>query len=163
MALSKEKKSEIIKKVDAAFAASKSTVFVNFHKLTVAKANLLRRSLRASGIGYLVAKKTLATKVFSGKEISGTMPELSGELALCYGEDLIAPAREIFRFQKEFKEGLRILGGIFDGAYKSKEEMTVIAQIPTREVLYGQFLNLINSPLQGLVIGLSEIAKKKSA
>ena len=163
MPISKSKKVEILSSLDSGMKDAETVVFVNFHKLTVAKANLLRRSLRASGIGYLVAKKTLATKVFSGKEISGTMPELSGELALCYGEDLIAPAREIFRFQKEFKEGLRILGGIFDGAYKSKEEMTVIAQIPTREVLYGQFLNLINSPLQGLVIGLSEIAKKKSA
>ncbi len=55
------------------------------------------------------------------------------------------------------------MGGVFDGVYKNKEEMTVVAQIPGRETLYAQFVNLINSPIQGLVIGLNAVAEKKGA
>ena len=36
------------------------------------------------------------------------MPELSGEIALVYADDLTAPAREIYKFQKEFKISLHI-------------------------------------------------------
>ena len=41
--------------------------------------------------------------------------------------------------------------------------MISIASIPTLQVLYGQFVNLINSPIQGFAMVLSEIAKQKEA
>ena len=43
-----------------------------------------------------------------------------------------------------------------------KVAMTEIAAIPSTQVLYGQFVNLINSPIQGLVIALDKIAEKKA-
>ena len=44
----------------------------------------------------------------------------------------------------------------------SKEEMTVIASIPPVQTLYGMFVNVINSPIQGLVVALDQIGKKKA-
>ena len=38
--------------------------------------------------------------------------------------------------------------------------MTVIASIPSMQVLRGMFVNVINSPIQGLVIALNAIAVK---
>jgi ribosomal protein L10 len=40
-------------------------------------------------------------------------------------------------------------------------EMMSIATIPPIETLRGMFVNLINSPIQRLVIGLDQIAKSK--
>ena len=37
--------------------------------------------------------------------------------------------------------------------------MVAIAKIPARPVLLGQLVNLINSPIAGLVVALNEIAK----
>jgi ribosomal protein L10 len=37
-----------------------------------------------------------------------------------------------------------------------------LAKIPSREVLLGQFVNVINSPIQGLVIALDAIAKQSA-
>ena len=82
---------------------------------------------------------------------------------MAYSAYLIAPAREVFAFQKKYKDNLSIVGGIFDGKYMSKEEMMAIALIPSRETLYAQFVNVINSPIQGLVMALDAIAKKKTA
>jgi len=42
----------------------------------------------------------------------------------------------------------------------SKEEMVAIAAIPSQQTLYAQFVNIINSPIQGLVMSLDAIAKK---
>jgi len=41
--------------------------------------------------------------------------------------------------------------------------MTAIATIPPREVLYAQFVNVINSPIQRLAVALDQISQKKSA
>ena len=96
----------------------------------------------------------------SSKKIEGTMPELPGELGLAYGKDLVTPAREVFEFQKKFKDSISILGGIFEGRFMSKEEMLSIALIPPTKTLQAMFVNVINSPIQGFVMALDQIAKK---
>lgn len=162
MALSKNKKKEVLGEMTDIANAAKTVVFVNFHGLTVGNSTEMRKQLRSAGVGYTVAKKTLAKKAFDAKTIKGTMPELEGEVALAYGEDLIAPAREVRVFEKKFEGKIGILGGIFDGEYKSKEEMVAIASIPGRHELLGMFVNLINSPIQRIAIVMDQIAKSKT-
>lgn len=161
MAITKEKKKEIISNLDKAVAKSKSVVFVNFNKLLVKDASNIRKSLKAENVGYVVAKKSLFRKVLDGAKIKGIAPALNGELALVYGEDLIVPARSIFDFQKKLEGKISIIGGIFDGEYKSQEEMVSIASIPSLQVLRGMFVNIINSPIQRFAIALNAIAEKK--
>ncbi len=139
-----------------------SVTFVNFHGLGVAETTQLRQKLRAEGVSYTVAKKTLIKKALKEAAVEGAIPELEGELALTYGADQIAPARGVYEFQKKYKDNLSILGGIFEGSFANKEKMLSIAQIPGLQILRGQFVNLINSPIQGLVIALNKIAEKNS-
>ena len=163
MAITKKQKSEIIDKVKEIVAKGKSIVFVNFHGLTVADVNELRRNLRAKGIGYYVAKKTLIKRAFDGSSIAGVLPELDGEVAVAYGEDDLAPVKEIYDFHKKNTEVIKIIGGVFEGAYADANKLLALAKIPSREVLLGQFVNVINSPIQGLVIALDAIAKKSAS
>jgi large subunit ribosomal protein L10 len=162
MAITKADKQEMLKTVETAINGAKSVVFVNFHGLTVANITEIRRNLRANNVGYFVAKKTITKKALEGKNIKGTQPAFEGELAIAFSEDLTAPAREVYLAQKKFDKKISIQGGIFDGEYKSKEEMVVIASIPSRQVLLGMFVNLINSPIQRLAIVVDQIAKTKT-
>lgn len=161
MAISKQKKGEIITKLSKAVKDAKSLVFVNFHGLKVKDVADLRRALKGEGVSYQVTKKTLTKRVLDAEKFEGEVPELTGELAMAWGEDLIAPARGVYSFAKKFPEALKILGGVFGGKYMNALEMTEIAAIPTIEVLRGKFVNIINSPIQRFAIALSEIAKKK--
>lgn len=161
MAITKEKKKEIVAGLEKIVAKSKSVVFVNFHKLLVKDVSLLRRVLKSEDVGYVVAKKSLFERALSGAGIKGEVPVLNGELALAHGEDLIAPARGIYEFQKKLDGKVSIIGGIFDGEYKSQEEMLGIASIPSLDVLRGMFVNVINSPIQRLAIALGQIAERK--
>jgi large subunit ribosomal protein L10 len=162
MAISKQKKGEIIEKLTDSLKKAKSLVFVNFHGLSVSDASAMRHTLREEGVSYTVAKKTLAKRVLDTHKFEGELPELTGELALAWGEDDIAPARSVNGFVKKFPEGLKILGGVFEGRYMSAPEMQEIALIPTMDVLRGRFVNIINSPIQRMAIALSEIAKAKN-
>ncbi len=162
MALSKNKKKEVIEKLEGAIKDAKSVVFVNFHGLKVGDTTQFRRKLRAEGVGFFVSKKTLTKRALDTKKYEGIMPELLGEVGIAYSTDLIAPAREVYEFQKKFKDNLSILGGVFETKYMNKEEMMAIALIPSIQTLRGMFVNVINSPIQGFVVALSEIAKKKA-
>ena len=163
MPISREKKKEIIDNVSSLLKDSKTVVFFNFKGFSVKNTIEMRRELKKASVGYLVAKKTLAKRAFDAAKISGDMPAVFGETAFAYGADLVAPAREVYNFQKKFKDSISIAGGIFDGKYVSKEEMIAIAAIPSQQTLYAQFVNVINSPIQGLVMALDAIGKKKSA
>ncbi|MCX6715507.1 MAG: 50S ribosomal protein L10 [Candidatus Taylorbacteria bacterium] len=161
MARTKVQKKEIIEKLKTVMGNSKSLVFVNFHGLTVSEATTMRKALKKSDVSFFVAKKTLVEKALESHKYTGTQPALVGEFGLAYGTDLVAPARGVYEFQNKFKGKATIVGGVFENTYMSKEEMTVIAAIPPRETLYGMFVNVINSPIQGMVMALDQIAKKQ--
>jgi large subunit ribosomal protein L10 len=161
MAITKEKKKEVLDKLVKIAGDSKSIVFINFHSLPVSESTTIRRALREKGVGYTVAKKTLVRKALESKKLEGKIPDLPGELGVVYGIDDLDPAREIYEFQKKLDKKIQIVGGVFEGKFMTLPEMTSIAQIPGLKILQAQFVNLINSPLQGLVIGLKAIADKK--
>jgi len=162
MAITKEKKQTILAKLDGVKNDSESIVFVKFKGFAATNATTMRAQLREAGVDYFVAKKTLMKRAFAGN-YEGEMPVLEGEIAVAYSIDAIAPAQKIKEFTLKYKDSLAIAGGIFQGVYKDAEEMTEIASIPALPVLRGMFVNVINSPIQGLVLGLNAIAVKKSA
>jgi large subunit ribosomal protein L10 len=162
MAITRQTKEAIVAKVTEAIGASKTMVFVHFKGLTVAETTALRRKLRSEGVGYTVAKKTLLKRAFMDAGIAGEMPVLDGEIGFAYGADMLAPAREVHEFAKSKKDKVGIVGGVFEGKFMDATSMRDIATIPGRQVLIGQFVNLINSPIQRLAIALDQIAAKKA-
>jgi large subunit ribosomal protein L10 len=161
MPISRQKKEEIYSKLNDGLKKSKSAVFVNFHGLLVSDLTVLRKTMREAGITYVVAKKTIASKVLNEQGYKGELPELKGELAVVYGEDLLQPAREVSDFEKKFKGKISIVGGVFEGEFKDAAAMKAIANIPSREVLLSQIAYLLKSPIQRLAIAVSEVAKTK--
>jgi large subunit ribosomal protein L10 len=162
MAISKDKKQSIIASFKDMLADAQSVAFVQFNKLTVKDANALRRALRSEGVSYKVGKKTLIKRVLSDLGYTGELPTLDGEIAVAASADLLAPARSVYEFQKTHKDSIALVGGVFEGGYKNKEEILSIATIPPREVLLAQIAFLLKSPMQRLAISVNEVAKQKS-
>lgn len=161
MAITRDKKAEVLSHLKDAVGTSDSLVFVSFRGISGNDTTTLRQTLRTKDVGYMVAKKTLTRLALDGVDIKGEMPELPGEFGLVYGKDLIAPAREIYAFERKFQENLKITGGVFEGKYMSRDDMLSIATIPDTPVLRGMFVNIINSPIQGFVIALNALAEKR--
>ncbi len=162
MAISRTKKEEIVARLEGVRADAASIVFVGFNGLSVAESTDVRNVLREEDVSYFVAKKTLIKRVF-GDAYEGDIPVLDGEVAIAYSTDPITPAQNIKTFAAKYKDRMNILGGVFEGVFKSREAMTEIASIPALPVLRGMFVNVINAPIQGLVISLNAISEKKTA
>ncbi|OGG55124.1 50S ribosomal protein L10 [Candidatus Kaiserbacteria bacterium RIFCSPHIGHO2_02_FULL_49_11] len=161
MAKTRQQKTEALKRIEGVLKDAKAVVFVNFHGLGVADTNDMRRALKDQEVGYLVTKKTLTKRALQSSGVEGNIPELQGELAVAWGEDAIAPARGVYEFAKKHKDKLAILGGIFERRFMDAAEMTTIASIPPLQTLRGMFVNVINSPIQGLAVALDQIAQAR--
>lgn len=169
MKKTKQQKIELVKKLSDVLKTATSTVFVGFKGMNVADESVMRRALRRDSVKYTVVKKTLIRRVLESLGHKAPEVPLEGEVALAYGggEDATATARLIHEFGKKFlgpsKENkLSILGGIFEGILVGRASMEEIAMIPTIQTLRGMFVNVINSPIQGLAIALKAIADKRS-
>lgn len=163
MPLTRQNKKELFEKIKGIMTKSKSVVFLNFKRLKVADINKVRRQLKAEKMAFTVSRKSILEKALADSGIKGTTPPLAGEIAFAYGDDLIAPAREIHSFSKDLKESLTIVGGIFDGEYKNQAEMMAIATIPPVKSLHAMIAFSVKSPLQKLAIAMHAIATKKGA
>ena len=163
MAISKDKKRAIVARLTDAFKEASSVVFVGFSKLTVKDASLMRKELANAGVRYFVAKKTLIRRALDERGYTGEVPALPGEIAVAWTtNDVTAPARGVYEYGKKLKGVLSLLGGVLEDAFLDAGQMTAIATIPPMIVLRGMFVNVINSPIQGLVIALDKIREKKT-
>ena len=160
MAITKQKKGEILEKLSGDLKGAESVVFVNFHGLPVGETTAFRKKLREGDVGYYVAKKTLIKRALAEKTISGTQPPLEGELALAWSKDPIAAAKGVFEFAKTHKEQVALMGGIYQGAYMSKEEIMALAAIPSREALLSKFVGMLNESIAQVVRVLDSRAKQ---
>lgn len=164
MAISKDKKRHIVTKLTDAFNEASSVAFVQFNKLTVKDSSHVRKELAKEGVRYFVAKKTLLRRALETVGYQGEVPALTGEVAMVWtaGDgDVTAPARGIHEHGKKLKGALALLGGVFEGVFLDAEKIKAIAIIPPMRVLRGMFVNVINSPIQGLVVALDKIREKK--
>ena len=179
MAKTKEQKGEIVAKLEDALKNATSTVFLHFKGLSVADETTVRRGLRAEGVKYFVAKKTLIRRALESLGHKLDDIKLDGEVAIAYGlpgqglpgqglpgqgggEDATAAARLVHEAGKKLSEKLVILGGIFEGKLIGQAAMQEIATIPSMETLRAMFAQVINSPRQRFAVVLSKVAETKN-
>lgn len=166
MAKTREQKEVILSRLRDEAGKAASAVFVHFTGIRVADEQKLRAQLKKDGISYFVAKKSLIGKAFGDSGVAGSMPDMDGQVAVAYNDaagDPTAPARGVYAIGKTVgAEKFSIEGGVFEKRFLNKAEMAEIATIPPMLVLRGMFVNVINSPIQGLVLALNAIAEKKA-
>src|SRR3989338_2698281 len=110
--LTKAKKEEIVKELSDRFGRAKIVLFSDFHGVSVAKLQVLRRLLKQTGTEYKVSKKTLLDRALAKTGINISTKKLQGELGVAFGyDDEISPAKTLFKFSKE-NDTFKILGAI---------------------------------------------------
>ena len=142
--------------------ASASGVLVNYEGITVAEDTALRNELRKAGVEYSVVKNTMVRRALDDTGLSELDDVLHGttSLAVCK-EDPIAPMRVIHKFAKGLNgERFVIKAGFMDGKVLPLEDIAALADLPSKEVLLGQVLGMMLSPITSLAIVIKAIAEK---
>lgn len=152
MAVSKEKKQEILQDLISKFTQSKTVVFSGYRGLSVSGMSDLRTKLRETGSECKVAKKTLIQLAAKEINIDSIGDEImQGPVAVTFSyEDEISGLKALFNFSKT-NENLVLLGGIVDGKLVGTEEINQLAKLPGKEELYAKLLGSLNAPISGFV------------
>lgn len=155
-----EQKKEVVSSLVSDFKDAVSFVFVDARGITVLQDTEMRAELRKNNVKYQVIKNTTSRFVFDEMKIEGLEETLKGPTAIAYSnEDIIAPAKILSKFAKDF-EKLEIKKGVLEGKVISKEEVSSLAKIPGKEVLYAQIAFGLNSPITKLAQLLDAVRVK---
>ena len=139
-----------------------SGVLVDYKGITVAEDTALRVELRQIEVQYSVVKNTLARFALNNVGLEGLDEVLNGTTSLATSAgDPIAPMRVINKYAKQLGDGkFTIKGGFMDGKVLSLEEITALAELPSKDVLLAQTLGMMLAPITSLAIVLKAIAEK---
>lgn len=154
MALSKEKKHEVVAEVSELFKASKLTVIAAYKGTPVKAMQSLRRQARDTGTNVHVVKNRLVIKALEQTETFKDVDTsaLSGMLLYAFNsEDEVAPAQSLAKFAKT-QATLEFVGAITaEGTFMGPDDVKALASLPSKEQLRGQLVGTIAAPLSGFV------------
>ena len=155
MAISREKKEELVADLIAKFSRSKAAILTDYRGLSVAEISQLRNKMREVKSGYHVVKNRLTKLAMERAGLPVPESLLIGPTAICFCyEDVVAPAKVLVEFAKESKI-LSIKGGLLSGKLVTAEDISALAALPSRETLLAQVIAGMQAPLAGLVNVLS--------
>ncbi|MFA5935840.1 MAG: 50S ribosomal protein L10 [Patescibacteria group bacterium] len=156
MPKTRQQKADIIGKLTREFKDAKSAVFADFQGLTVAKADELRKNMRASNVDYVVAKKSLITRAAKDAGFDLNAKSFPGMLGVAFGlEDEIAPAKVLGDMSKTTT--LKLVGGIFEGSVVAQEKVVALSKLPSKLQLLGQVVGTIYAPVSAFVRVLNAV------
>ena len=155
--MNREQKAAVIEQIAADITASQAVFAVDYRGITVAQADALRARLRDCDATFRVVKNSLTERAADQAGVAELRPLLEGPTALTFVRgDAAAAAKAISDFART-TQLLAFKGGLMDGAALSGSEVGQIARLPSRDVLYGQLVGLIASPIAGLARTLSAL------
>jgi large subunit ribosomal protein L10 len=158
--MNREQKAAVVEEVAAQIQESEAVFAVDYRGISVPQAAELRVKLNDAGARFRVVKNTL-TELAADKAGADPLKEvLDGPTAFTFvageGGDVALAAKALAQFRRE-TELLEFKGGVMNGEPLSPEQIGEIARLPAKDVLYGQLVGMIASPITGLVRGLNAL------
>lgn len=151
MAITRNKKAELIERYKEALNNSSAVVFTNYKGATVPQVNALRARLKEQGCSYMVVKNTLLGLAFA--QLGRTVPEslLDGPNAAAFiGEDIGKSVTALKEWIRDARV-MEITGAVLESSILDSTQAEALSELPTKEQTLAMILGAINAPASNLV------------
>ena len=126
-----------------------SMIVADYRGLTVTQIADVRRALREAGASFRVAKNTLARKAAEEAGQPLLVDMLQGPTAIAFvADDPAAAAKKLSEVARQTRI-LTVRGAVLEGRALSAEEVRQLGELPSKEILRGQVVGAVASPIQG--------------
>ena len=167
MAVSKQKKVEILASLVEQVKNAKSIWFASSSRVTVEEFSTLRKNLRDVDATYTLAKKTLIKRAIKeALDMDIDLADLEWQIGIiCSNWDAIAWLAKVNDFIKANPKDPKIAwaASIFEGKFQTKDETKVLASMPSRETLLSRLVGSMKSPISSLARFFDAAAKDLEA
>lgn len=152
MALTKDKKQQVVEEVAELLQGSKLTVVAKYKGTGVKAMQQLRRDASQTGTKVKVVKNRLVMQALKSTDSLKDVDTAALEGMLLYAfnsEDEVAPAQSLNTFAKT-NPSLVFVGAITaEGRFIPEADVKALANLPSKEQLRAQLVGTIGAPLSG--------------
>lgn len=155
--MNRDQKAAAIAEIAGEIKESTAIFAVDPTGLSVAQAAEIRTNLRGADARLRVVKNTLTERAADEAGVAELKELLTGPTALTFVRGDAAAAAKAISDYARATDRLPFKGGFMDGAALEIAQIQAIAKLPSRDVLYGQLVGLIASPITGLARGMNAL------
>jgi large subunit ribosomal protein L10 len=172
--MNRDQKALAIAEIAADIESSQAVFAVDYRGISVPQAAELRTKLREADATFRVVKNSLTERAADQTGATDLKPLLQGPTALTFVRGDAALAAKAIADYARATQLLPFKGGLMDGAALDPDQLRAISRLPSREVLYGQLVGVVASPITGLVrtlgalvgglaVALGQVREKKES
>jgi large subunit ribosomal protein L10 len=155
--VNRDQKAAVVERIAGQLESAAAVFAIDYRGLSVKQAVDLRSSLTDADATFQVAKNTLTERAADKAGADAIKPLLQGPTALTFvNGDVAVAAKALATFRRQ-NNVLEFKGGQLGGEALSIDQIESIAKLPARDVLFGQFVGLVASPITGVVRGLNAL------
>jgi large subunit ribosomal protein L10 len=158
--MNKEQKAAAIEEVAGQIQESEAVFAIDYRGISVPQAAELRTRLTEAGARFRVVKNTLTQRAADEAGAESLKEFLVGPTAFTFvvadGGDVALAAKALATFRRE-NDVLSFKGGVMNGEPLSVGQLEALSRLPARDVLHGQLVGMIASPITGLVRTLNAL------
>lgn len=158
--MNRDEKAAVVEEVSTQIQDAEAVFAVDYRGISVTQAAELRARLNDAGARFRVVKNTL-TQLAADQAGADPLKEvLDGPTAFTFvaadGGDVALAAKALADFRRQ-TDLLEFKGGVMNGEALSADQIGALSRLPAREILHGQLVGMIASPITGLVRGLNAL------
>ncbi|HYH57822.1 MAG TPA: 50S ribosomal protein L10 [Thermoleophilaceae bacterium] len=157
--MNREQKAERVAEIATAIKESEAVFAVDYRGISVPQAAELRSKLIEAGARFSVVKNTLTERAADEAGADTLKELLEGPTAFTFVSaegDVAMAAKALSQFRRA-NEVLEFKGGVMSGEALTIEQIESLARLPAIDVLHGQMVGVLASPITGLVRGLNQL------
>jgi large subunit ribosomal protein L10 len=155
--MNREQKAVAIAEIAAQLNESQAIFAVDYRGISVAQAAELRSKLRDADATFKVVKNSLTERAADEVGADTLKEHLTGPTALTFVRGDVATAAKAIADYARATQLLPFKGGLMEGSPLDVDQLRSLSRLPSREVLYGQLVGVVASPVSGLVRTLSAL------
>lgn len=157
---SRETKAQDLAALTDSLQNSTSAMVVSFNGLTVTKDQEFRKSLREVGAQYQVVKNTLARIAVKGTHFEEATEHFKGVTAIAWTDgDPVVLSKAVSKFMKDNANIYTFKTGVVDGKLVDLQQLTTIANLPSKEELISKLLWVLNAQAQRIVTVINAVPR----
>jgi large subunit ribosomal protein L10 len=158
-----DQKKQVVEEITEKLRNSATTIVVDYRGLNVSEVTELRKQLREAGVEFKVYKNTMIRRATAETDLTGIDEFLTGPTAVAFSnEDVIAPAKVLYKFAKDHKD-LEIKTGIIEGQVATVDQINALAELPSREGLLSMLLSVLQAPIRNIALAVKAVAEQKES
>src|SRR4051795_10953990 len=155
--MNRDQKAAVIEEVASQIKEAQAIFAVDYRGLTVKQAADLRGRLIEIDANLRVVKNTLTERAADqvGADVLKQFLEGPTAFTFVHGDPVLA-AKAIAAFRRE-SQMPEFKGGVMDGKELTVADIEALSKLPSLDVMHGQLVGMIASPLSGLVRSLNAL------